>query len=319
MDDMTEMLENLGEMRQTRHKEQAFRDYELESGAIVGAAFGRSGGTMLLNMLYEHQSELHFGMSGREDKDGRHLLNHVAWPDGPYPLPKYLHPAVMSNTVKLEHQKEPFRIIKTHLEADYVPHVTHANYFVMVRDPADVFRSSMDFFNRLYNLNGVSQDELLSGFVGEGGMLHEWARHTASWWNRSHLDNTEMMCYNETVADRRSAFETIDTRLRLSGNSCLQLIDDHSHFGRMNRLMESCSLENMRENGEFYGLRYFGYKGHVDPMLGEAVAQVSQADRDMIHLEAQASLYRLGAQDFPFETMLGRNSIFNIVRYSLDN
>lgn len=295
MNDLTEMLENLSEMRKIGHKGKAFGEYLLGAGDIVGAAFGRSGGTMMLAMLYEHQCESHLGVSGQENGKGN-LLEAVAWPDGPYPLPKYMHHQVMQGTVKLEEQEGPFRIIKTHLGADYVPHVAEAKYLVMVRDPADVFRSSMDFFYRLYNLNGVSQDQLLEGFVGEGGMLHEWARHTASWWNRSHLDNTEMLCYNETVADRRSAFETIDTLISPFRYKTMP----------MPKLLKSCSLEGMRENEEFYGMKYFGYKGDVDPMLGESVAKLAHEDRDLIHMEAERSLYRLGVADFPFERLLKR-------------
>lgn len=280
-----QVLQFMGGLRTSPQlKKQAFAGYQPTKHDVIVSTYAKSGTYWMLQMAYQiaHLGQGKFG----------HIHQVVPWPDSP-----------MSTIVSLDEtrmQEEAptgLRVIKTHLESQYVPYHPAAQYIVVVRDPKEAFVSSYFFAKHIFMLpKMVPVAEWLDWFMGGGRFpFGSWAEHLASYWSWRERPNVLILTYGEMKADpQRAALRVADLMgVRLEEEQLLRVLakSDFAYMKKMDHRFTP-SVPFVKSDPEGGVIMRKGQSGRSSELL--TLAQQAHIDQF-----CQEELRRLGC-DFPY-------------------
>ncbi|MFC1493694.1 sulfotransferase domain-containing protein [Thermodesulfobacteriota bacterium] len=265
-----------------RRKVRAFAKYEPGKHDVIVATFGRSGTNWTLQIAYQiaHLGEGTF----------RHINEVVPWPES-----FNSNIARLYNTSYRRTSPTVLRIIKTHLEKEYVPYSEHVKYITVFRDPKEVFVSSYFFRGK-----GFTVEEWLELFFS-GGLTNglNWARHTAGYWAWRNRPNVLLLTFNEMKRDLQEAV------LRIADLMGVDLAPE-----QVEKVLKKSSFNYMKKNNHKFSspkLSFFKkYHGVIvrRGRSGETSELLDDEQKSRIDRYCRERLRQLGS-DFPYNELFG--------------
>lgn len=272
-----------GRMSSQRMKERAFAGYEPTRHDVFVATFGKSGTNWMMQIA---QQIAHRGAAEFE-----HIHDVVPWPDSPAP-------GLVSLTDPAPRKASPtgLRVVKTHLETEYVPYDEDATYLTVLRDPKEVLVSSYHFLGGMFGvLDHVSISEWLELCLEPGSLATGWAVHTAGFWDWRDRPNVLVMTYREI---KREPVRSIERVAAVMGVDLSE--------GELAEVLERASFAYMSAHeSQFAPPRLPLMKESERPLMvrrrasGSSGELLSGAQQDEIDRFCQTELSRLGS-DFPY-------------------
>ena len=188
-----ELLESEGEtVNSAGFKQAAFAGYKPGPQDIIVSTYPKSGTNWIMNICQE--------IAWHGDAEFEHINSAIPWPDSTMKTPV----ATLQDLSMAERSAAGLRVIKSHLEAAYVPYSERAKYIVVVRDPKDVLVSAYHFENRFFEMmvgDRVPLNSFVDGFLAKRFIYIDWADHTAGWWAIRHQPNLLFLFFEEMKAD----------------------------------------------------------------------------------------------------------------------
>ncbi|MCP4350548.1 MAG: sulfotransferase domain-containing protein [Desulfobacterales bacterium] len=263
-------------------KRKAFAGYQPTHHDVFAATYTKSGTNWAIQIA---QQIAHLG-----EAEFNHIHQVVPWPDWPFPLS-----IPLSDTTSQDTSPTGKRIIKTHLETEYVPYSKEAVYLVVIRDPKEVIVSHYYFSMGIPNLfRKIHPDDWLEMCLSPKFRGSFWAEHTAGFWEWRDRPNVLVLMFSEMKADLPGAIRRI-----------AELMDVSLTEDQFNKVLERSGFQYMkRHESQFSPLASLMMKGDNIKMIrsgkaggsGELLSKAQQARIDRFH---QAELRRLGS-DFPY-------------------
>ncbi len=225
-----------------------------------------------------------------------HIHDVIPWPDAM--VESFAIP--LDSPDPLTASPTGLRVIKTHLEREFVPFNDQARYITVLRDPKDIFLSNFYFLKGImWGPMMPSLDTWLDHFLSPQFMLGSWARHTAGYWQVRQRPNMLVLTFKEMKADlpgtvrkvadfmgvalKQSEFEMV---CKKSSFEYMRSIDDRFHPGLVTPWSDPRG--RMMRRGE----------------RGESRRALSAQQRRRIDDYARQELADLGS-DFPFDAYFG--------------
>lgn len=181
-------------------KAAAFAGYEPTKQDVIVSAYPKSGTTWALQIAYQ------VGYYGNGDFE--HLDNVVPWPDKLIPLEK----AELADVSHLVDSPTGIHVIKSHLEAAYLPIDSDARFIGVIRDPKDtlvsMIRFENDFNQRLFDAT-IPTDAWADAFVTDRFMYQSWPEFIDSWWRVRDRDNVLILLYEEMKRDADASLNQV--------------------------------------------------------------------------------------------------------------
>jgi hypothetical protein len=271
-------------------KNNPFSGYTPTSHDVFVAAHVKSGTNWMMQIAHQ----LAFHGNGEYD----HIHSVVAWPDVAMmgPLNHYAIP-VDDPSVWMA-SPEQKRVIKTHLDFDWLPYSEESRYIIVIRDPKDVFVSSYYFFVKHGPLSftGFSPETWLEVFLSSGmGVWSSWPVNTAGYWAARHKPNVLIVPFKSMKRDLRGTVRKVADFMGVRATD--ELID---------RVCQKASFDYMKTIDEkFRAWEMIPWKSTAAPMMRKGT-QSSSAElltaeqQERIDRHFMAELERLGS-DFPYE------------------
>ena len=180
-------------------KRRAFKGYTAQSSDVFIATTSKSGTNWAMQIAHQIA---HYG-AGEFDN----IYDVVAWPEPPPPMSSI----ALTDQSIAERSPTGLRVIKTHLEAEFVPYSPAAKYIVVLRDPKEVFVSGYYFGHEIIEPAGMrfTVEQWLDLFCSDGCIFGSWAAHTAGWWAKRDLDNVLLLNYGGMKRDSEPAIRQI--------------------------------------------------------------------------------------------------------------
>ena len=181
-------------------KQAAYANYMPAKSDVIISTYPKSGTTWAMQMTYQ------IGYLG--DGEFEHIDRVVPWPDKLVPLE---NPEV-GDLSHLADSPSALHVIKSHLEAAFVPYTAEAKYINVVRNPKDMLVSLVHFengFNKLLFDDVVPPQVWIDTFSSDKFIYQSWPMFIDSWWSLRERDNVLILFYEEMQADRRGTIEKI--------------------------------------------------------------------------------------------------------------
>lgn len=185
-------------MSTKRYMGGAFRGYEPGAHDLFVATWVKSGTNWAM------QIALQIAWKGRVEFD--HIHDLVPWPDSPRPGCAPLDTPPPEATAPTG-----MRVVKTHLDARWVPWSDRARYLVVLRDPKDVMVSAYHFVLPLLGVaEAIDPNQWLELMLARAERDRaEWHNHAASWWALRDRPNVLLLTFAELKQDLPGAVERV--------------------------------------------------------------------------------------------------------------
>lgn len=275
----------LKHVRSRLNMAQAFAGYQPTEHDVFVATFGKSGTNWMMQIAQQisHHGEAEFD----------HIHDLVAWPDAPRPMGIELN-----DPMPLERSPTGLRVIKTHLDTEFVPYDEKATYLTVLRDPKEVLVSSYYFLGGIAGLlDHVSIEDWYELFMASDSMPAAWAKHTASFWAWRERPNVLVLNFAEVNKQPRAAIE------RVAAVMGVALTEE-----QLAKVVERSSFEYMKAHESQFAPPQLPFIERTDPVLmvrrgksGGSDELLSPSQQAAVDRVCQAELRRLGS-DFPYST-----------------
>jgi len=264
--------------------------YTPTSHDVFVAAHVKSGTNWMMQIAHQ----LAFHGNGEYD----HIHSVVAWPDVLMMGPMTHYASPIDDPSVWMSSPEQKRVIKTHLDFDWLPYSEKARYIIVIRDPKDVFVSSYYFFVKHGPLSftGFSPEKWLEVFLSSGmGVWSSWPVNTAGYWAARHKPNVLIVPFKAMKRDLRGTVRTVADFIDVRAND--EIID---------RVCQKASFDYMKTIDEkFRAWEMIPWKSTAAPMMRKGTQSSSEEllspeQQERIDRHFMAELERLGS-DFPYE------------------
>jgi len=186
-------------MQSPQNKQRAFQGYGPTAQDVFVCTYSKSGTNWALQIAHQ--------IAHRGAGDFRHIHAVVPWPEAPMPdlIP-------LRDESVWRAAPTGLRVIKTHLESQYVPYSPAAKYIIIARDPKDVFISSYYFSAALLAPGTmVPVDEWLAAFLSDKFQYGSWAEQLAGYWAWRTRPNVLILNFAAMKAELPSAVKQVAT------------------------------------------------------------------------------------------------------------
>jgi hypothetical protein len=263
-------------------KQKAYADYTFREKDVIVTTYPKSGTTWMKQIAVQ--------IGYRGDGEYKHIDDVVPWPDKLVPIegPELNDLSVLSDSPTGIH------VIKSHLEAAYVPVDTGVKCICVIRDPKDTLVSVVHFengFNKLLFNHTIPVDEWVAAFQTDRFIYQPWALLTDSWWRLRDRSNVLVMFYEDMKKDPQGCINQVAEFLQV------ELTEE-----QFNKVLEKSSFSYMKANDEKFAPPAWD-AGHV-PMVRSGESGNS---KELLSEEAQAQIDAFCLQeldklssDFPY-------------------
>jgi hypothetical protein len=230
-------------------------------------------------------------ISHRGDADFKHIHAVAAWPDAPG-----LGPIPLKDTSSIDASPTDLRIIKTHLETDYVPYDEKSTYLTVLRDPKEVLVSSYYFMGGIMGiLSHITIDEWYELATAKDGLIESWSIHAASFWDWRDRPNVLVLNFRDVKCEPRRSIE------RVAAIMGVKLTE-----AQLEKVIERASIDYMKNHESQFAPPQapFGDKSRPTLMIrrgasGKTEELLSRSQQAKIDRLCQAQLHKIGS-DFPY-------------------
>jgi len=199
------MLSRMVEKRKEQlAKNNPFRTYVPGPQDVFVMTFAKSGTNWMMQIV--HQLIHH----GKAEFD--HIHDVVPWPDAPLISPtmsRYAVPIAQANDWQTAPERK--RVIKTHLDWEYLPYSEQAHYIAVIRDPKDVFVSAYFFLKDSGMGSAMPSVGIMHRlFVTDRFLIGEsWPATAAGFWAQRHRPNVLVLSFKSMKRDLEGAVRRI--------------------------------------------------------------------------------------------------------------
>lgn len=245
-DDFAKIIETWGKdtSNSDEFKQAAFAEYTPSQNDVIISTYPKSGTTWALQIAYE------IGYLGAGDYE--HSYQVFSWPDKLIPIED--NPPLTDMSYMADSPTR-LRVIKSHLEAPFVPHHDTVKYISVVRDPKDLMVSLVHFengFNRVLFGGEVPVDAYVKSFQTDRFIYQSWPMFINSWWSLRDRDNVLILTFEEMKADHAGTVQKMANFLDIA------LSPD-----QLDRVVEKSSYAWMKANDYKYSQPAFGEEERV--------------------------------------------------------
>lgn len=271
----------IGHANSDARKARVFAGYEPTPHDVFVATFPKSGTNWAMQMALQ--------IAWRGEAEFEHVHELAAWPE-----------AAFTGIVPLrdpgprERCPTHRRVIKTAIDAAFVPYREAATYVSVVRDPKDVFVSTYHFIFGVFDLfDAVTLEEWLALFLSPQFPGGSWARHTASWWALRERPNVRVLPFSALKRDLPGAVRSVAAAMRVELGEA-----------ELARVVERCSFEHMQQQeARFAPPRMLFTRSRAKMVragkVGGSGELLSRSQQAAIDRYFQAELAAMGS-DFPY-------------------
>jgi hypothetical protein len=271
-------------MKSEKLRRTAFEDYTPTSHDVFVCTYAKSGTywTMQIALQIAHFGEAEFN----------HLHDIIPWPD------MYMPTAIQLEDTRPQQQSPTgLRVIKTHLDAEYLPYHPDAKYIIVVRDPKEAFVSSYFFALALspFGKMDIGVEEWLELWLENESPYNSWASHTASFWPWRNRSNVLYLSFDELKKNHKGTSSRIAELMGVDlSEPQLEKVVEKSSFQYMQKIDDKFTpnIPMIRKHQEGSVMIRKGQSGKSSELIN--TEQQAVIDRF-----AQSELKCLGS-DFPY-------------------
>ena len=266
----------------TAFKKAAFANYKPCQHDVIVSTYPKSGTTWMLQMAHQ--------ISFLGDGGFNHQYDVMPWPDKLIPLDNI----ELDDMSVAEASPSKLRVIKSHLEAEFIPYSPEAKYISVIRDPKDMLVSMVMFengFNELLCGGSVPIDAFVKSFQTDRFQYQSWPAFINSWWEMQEKENVLVTTFEEMKANPAGTI-----------NRVAKFLDVSLTTPQFEKVSEKTSFAFMKENGDKFS-QPAGDTGNV-PLVrsgksGNAKELLSAEQRQEIDEFCLCELMKMES-DFPY-------------------
>lgn len=191
---------NSEEFKRGAFKRESFGNYVPTTSDVIVSTYPKSGTNWTMQIAQE------IAWRGEAEFDFIHDV--IPWPDATVKTAV----APLEDSAQAYQSPTGYRIIKSHLDAEYIPYNEDAKYIIVVRDPKEVLVSAFHFENGFFEKMvgaGVPLAAYVDGFLRGEFVYSPWAGHTAGWWVLRQKANVLILFYHEMKQNPSAAIQRV--------------------------------------------------------------------------------------------------------------
>ena len=266
-------------------KSSVFAGFEPTKRDVVVSSYPKSGTTWAVQIAFQ------VGYRGKGEFE--HLDDVVPWPDRRIPLKA----ADIADVSHLVDSPTGIHVIKSHLEATYLPIDGDGRFISVIRDPKDTLASMIRFENdfnaRLFDAT-IPPEAWVDAFVTHRFRYQSWPGFIDGWWRVRHRDNVMILVYEDMKRDLDAALTQVADFLGV------RLTEDE-----FAAVAEKSGIAWMRANDRRFAP--YAWDGNQVSLVregevGAAEAELTDEQRGRIDAWCLEELDRIGS-DFPYSRL----------------
>lgn len=272
----------IGHANSDARKAKVFSGYEPTEHDVLVCTFSKSGTNWAMQMAAQ--------IAWRGAAEFEHIHELAAWPEA-----RFAGIVPLSDPGPRTRCPTGKRVIKTAMDAAFVPYREQATYVSVLRDPKDVFVSTYHFLFGVFDLfDDITLEQWLELFLTPRFPAGSWAQHTASYWAWRDRPNVRVLLYPEMKRDLAAAVTRVAEAMGVE-------LTPEQHA----RVVERCSFEHMKANERQFApprMRFARTKAQMvrAGKVGGSGELLTRDQQAAIDRHCRAELQRLGS-DFPYD------------------